>query len=104
MDERLLQPSDQPDILRPTMNTPVNIRRLNKSDVLVENMQIHEYLTNVPQVGRRDYRVYPPRYADTFYVPPPPGDHRQYGPGMGRGRGRRGLPNVDPDNVHAARR
>ena len=57
------------------MNTPMNIRCLNKSDVLVENIQIHEYLTNVPQVGRRDYRVYPLQYADPYYVPPPPGDY-----------------------------
>ena len=86
------------------MNTPMNIRHLNKSDVLVENIQLHEYLTNVPQVGRRDYRAYPPRYADPYYVPPPPGDHQQNGLGMGRGRGRRGLINVDPDDVHAVRR
>ena len=39
-------------------------------------MQIHEYLTDVPQIGRRDYRVYPHRYADPYYVPPPPGNHR----------------------------
>ena len=23
-------------------------------------MQIHEYLTEIPQIGRRDFRVYPP--------------------------------------------
>ena len=80
----------------------MNIRCLNKSDVLVENIQIHEYLTNVPQVGRQDYRIYPPRYADPYYIPPSPGDHRRNVIGMGRGR--RDPMNVNPDDVHAARR
>ena len=79
----------------------MNIRHLNKSDVLVENIQIHEYLTNVPQVGRRDYRIYPPRYAYPYYIPPPPGDHRRNVIGMGRGRGRKDPTNVNPDDVHA---
>ena len=78
MDERwqLLRPFDQPEVLRPTINTPLNIRCLNKSSISVEDMQIHEYLTNVPQVGRRDYKMYPPRYADLYYVPPLLEDHR----------------------------
>ena len=55
IDERwwLLRPFDQPKVLRLTMDTPMNIRRLNKSDVWVENMQIHEYLTEIPQIGKR---------------------------------------------------
>ena len=82
----------------------MNIRRLNKSNILVENMQIHEYLTDEPQIGRRDYRVYPPRYADPYYVLPPPGNHRGNILGMGRGRGRRGLMGDDSEDVHAMRR
>ena len=67
-------------------------------------MQIHEYLTNMPQVGRRDDRVYTPRCADSYCVPPPPGDHRRSILGMRKGRGKRGPANVDPDDVHAVRR
>ena len=48
--------------------------------------------------------MYPPRYADPYYIPPPPGNHRGNILGMGRGRGRRGLIGDDPENVHAMRR
>ena len=67
-------------------------------------MQIHEYLTEIPQIGRRDFRVYPPRYADPYYVPPSPGSCRSNTPGMGRGRGRGGLMGEDSEDVHAMRR
>ena len=78
------------------MNTPMNIRLLNKSDVLVENMQIHEYLTEVSQIGRREFRVYPP-----YYVLPPPGNCRS---NIGMGRGRGNLMGEDIEDVHAMRR
>ena len=67
-------------------------------------MQIHEYLTEVTQIGRRDFRVYPPRYADPYYVPPPPGSHRSNISGMGRRRGRGGLMGEDNEDVCATRR
>ena len=70
----------------------------------MENMQIHEYLTEVPQIARRDFRVYPPRYADPYCVLPPPGSHRSNIPGMGRGRGRGDLMGEDMEDVHATRR
>ena len=54
MEERwqILRPFDIPEVLRPTPHTPINIRRMNKSDLLVEGMQINEYLVDVPPVGR----------------------------------------------------
>ena len=54
MEERwqILRPFDIPKVLRPTPHTPINIRRMNKSDLLVEGMQINEYLVDVPPVGR----------------------------------------------------
>ena len=93
-----------PKFLDPLVCTSINLQHLNKSDVLVENMQIHEYLTDIPQVGRRDYRIYPPRYADPYYIPPPLGDPRQNGSGIEGGRGGRRPANADPDDVCAARR
>ena len=62
-------------------NTPPNQRRLAENDALVELIQTTEYLKDTPTWGRRDYRLYPPRYGDPFY--------RGRGRGRGRGNGRR---------------
>ena len=56
---------------------PPNQRRLAENDALVELIQTTEYLDDVPTLGQRDYRLYPPHYGDPFYR------------GRGRGRGRR---------------
>ena len=39
-----------------------------KSDSIVEMIQIHAYLEDVPDVGRRDFRRYHPCYGDPNYV------------------------------------
>ena len=41
------------------INTPVNLAHMAKSDSIVEMIQIHAYLEDVPDVGRRDFRRYP---------------------------------------------
>ena len=35
-----------------------------KSDSIIEMIQIHAYLEDVPDVGRRDFRRYPPHYGE----------------------------------------
>ena len=66
-------------------------------------MQIHEYLTEVPLIGRRDFRVYPPRYPDPYFVLPPPlSNPKSNTSGMGRGSG--SLMGEDVEDVHAMRR
>ena len=39
-----------------------------KSDSIVEMIQVHVYLEDVPDTGRRDFRRYPPHYGDPNYV------------------------------------
>ena len=57
---RLLYPFTQPDVQRLRVNTPVNLAHMAKSDSIVETIQIHFYLEDVPDVGRIDFRRYPP--------------------------------------------
>ena len=73
---RVLHPFDLPGVRFPTDTTPSNQRRLAENDVLVELIQMTEYLDDVPTWGHRDYQLYPPHYGDPFY--------------RGRGRGNRG--------------
>ena len=75
---RLLYPFMEPGVRRLQVNTPVNLARMAKSDSIVEMIQIHAYLEDVPDLGRRDYRRYPPRYGDPHYVyrPRVNGDNR----------------------------
>ena len=52
------------------MDTPDNLRRLAKSEALVESLQTMEYLTEFPTLEeRRDFRCFPPRYGDPHYHP-----------------------------------
>ena len=39
-----------------------------KSDSIVQMIQIQAYLEDVPEVGRHDFRRYPPHYGDPNYV------------------------------------
>ena len=54
------------DVLR--INNPVNLAHMAKSDAIVEMIQIHTYLEDVLEVGRRDFRRYPPQYGDPNYI------------------------------------
>ena len=70
---KLLYPFTEPGVRKLQVNTSVNLARMAKSDSIVEMIQIHAYLKDVPDLGRRDYRRYPPRYGDggiasTFHV------------------------------------
>ena len=78
---RALHPFKIPGVRFPTDNNPPNQRRLAENDALVELIQTTEYLEDTPTWGQRDYRLYPPRYGDSFY--------RGRGRGRGRDRGRR---------------
>ena len=77
---RVLHLFDLPGVRFPTDTMPPNHRRLAENDALVELIQTTEYLDDVPTLGQRDYRLYPPQYGDPFYR----------GRGRGRGRGSRG--------------
>ena len=76
---KLLQPFTEPGVRRLQVNTPVNMTRMAKSDSIVEMIQIHAYLEDVPDLGRSDYRRYPPRYGDPHYIYKPQvnGDTRE---------------------------
>ena len=74
---RVLHPFELPGVRFTTDTMPPNQRRLAENDAFVELIQTTEYLDDVPTLGQRDYRLYPPRYGDPFYR------------GRGRGRGRR---------------
>ena len=76
---RLLYSFMEPGVRRLQVNTPVNLARIAKSDSIVEMIQIHAYLKDVPDLGRRDYRQYPPRYGDPqcIYKPHVNGDNRE---------------------------
>ena len=73
---RGLHPFELPGVRFPMDSTPPNQRILAENDALVELIQTTEYLDDVPTLGQRDYRLYPPHYGDPFYK------------GTGRGRGR----------------
>ena len=65
---RLLHPYEQRGTLNPSADTPGHLRRLAKSEELVESLQIMEYLMDHPPLGSRwDYRHYPPRYGNLYY-------------------------------------
>ena len=49
---KLLYPFTEPGVRRLQVNTPVNLTRMAKSDSIVEMIQIHAYLEDVPDVGR----------------------------------------------------
>ena len=53
-------PFTEPEVRCLKINTPVNLAHMAKSDAIVEMIQIHAYLEDVPEVGRRDFRRYPP--------------------------------------------
>ena len=72
----IVHPFDLSGVRFPTNATLSNQRRLAENDALVELIQTTEYLDDVPTLGHRDYRLYPPHYGDPFY--------------RGRGRGNRG--------------
>ena len=61
------------------VNTPVNLAHMAKSDSIVEMIQVHAYLEDVPDIGRRDFRRYPPHYGDPNYMfrPKVNGDNRE---------------------------
>ena len=65
---RLLYPFTEPDVYRMRVNTPVNLVHMAKSDSLVEMIQIHSFLEDVPGVGRRDFRRHLPHYGDPNYI------------------------------------
>ena len=56
---KLLYPFTEPDVRHLKINTPGNLACMAKSDAMVEMIQIHAYLEDVPEVGRRDFRRYP---------------------------------------------
>ena len=45
----------------------------------MEMIQVHAYLEDVPDIGRRDFRRYPPHYGDPNYIfrPKNNGDNRE---------------------------
>ena len=54
---KIHHPYDIPGVIRPTMDTPDNLRRLAESETLVESLQTMEYLTEFPILEeRRDFR------------------------------------------------
>ena len=65
---KLLYPFTEPGVRRLQVNTLVNLARMAKSNSIVEMIQIHAYFEDVPDLGRRDYRRYPPRYGDPHYI------------------------------------
>ena len=85
---RVLHPFGIPGVRFPMDNTPPNQRRLAENDALVELIKTTEYLEDTSTWGKRDYRLYPPRYGDPFYS--------RRGRGRGRGRGRREWLNERP--------
>ena len=46
------------------MGTPANLVRLARNDALVETIQIHAYLEDIPEWGRHDFRRYLARFGD----------------------------------------
>ena len=111
---RLLRPYDLLGVQHPTANTPVNQQQLAENEESVESLQIVEYLQDVPGVGRRDFRRYPPHYGDPLYRrgagrgrgnhpdrrPPPFQDQPPPDPPAGRGRGRMDSPTVYMSRMH----
>ena len=75
---RFLYPFTEPDVQRLRVNISVNLAHMAKSDLIVEMIQIHAYLEDVPDIGRRDFRRYPPHYGDPNYIfrPEMNGDNR----------------------------
>ena len=59
---RLLYPFTEPDVRRLQVNTPVNLAWMAKSDSIMEMIQVHMYLEDVPDIGRRDFRRNSPHY------------------------------------------
>ena len=57
---KLLYPFTEPEVRHLKISTPVNLAHMAKSDAIVEMIQIHAYLKDVLEVGRRDFRRYPP--------------------------------------------
>ena len=57
---RVLHPFKLPGVRFPMDSMPPNQRRLAENDALVELIQTTEYLDDVPTLGQRDYRLYPP--------------------------------------------
>ena len=56
---RVLHPFELPGVRFPTETMPLNQRRLDENNALVELIQTTEYLDDVPTWGQRDYRLYP---------------------------------------------
>ena len=54
-----MYPFTEPEVRHLRINTPGNLACMAKSDAIVEMIQIHAYLEDVPEVGRRDFRRYP---------------------------------------------
>ena len=65
---KLLYPFTEPGVRRLQVNTLVNLARMAKSNSIVEMVQIYAYLKDVVDLGRRDYRRYPPCYGDPHYI------------------------------------
>ena len=61
---RILHHSETPGVRFPTDTTPPNQRSLAENDALVELIQTTKYLEDMPTWGKRDYRLYPPRYSE----------------------------------------
>ena len=57
---RLLYPFTEPEVQHLRINTPVNLAHMAKNDAIVDMIQIHAYLEDVLEVGRIDFRRYPP--------------------------------------------
>ena len=76
---RLSYPFTEPDVRSLQVNTSVNLANMAKSDSIVEMIQVHAYLEDVPDIGRRDFRRYPPYYGDSNYMfrPKVNGDNRE---------------------------
>ena len=64
----LLYPFTEAGMRRIEMGTPANLVRLARNDALVETIQIHAYLEDIPEWGRHDFRRYPARFGDPNYV------------------------------------
>ena len=98
-DERwkVFHPYNIPEVRRPTMTTPENIRRMAESEALTESVQTMEYLNEFPSMGeRRDFRRFPPRYGDPHYHPNRLGRRSM--------ESNQEIPNHQTDNTRSANR
>ena len=85
----VLHPFDTPGVREQSPDVPITMQRVVSSDARVEMLQTMQYLDDVPGPGPRDFRRYPARYADPFYIARPRPTPQGIPSTSGRGRPRR---------------